>query len=39
MLHPDVRRVLDGASIAHLATCLPGIPGYPHASRLPASGW
>jgi PPOX class probable F420-dependent enzyme len=29
MLDPDVRRVLDGASIAHLATVLPD--GAPHA--------
>jgi hypothetical protein len=29
MLDPDVRRVLDGTSIAHLATILPG--GVPHA--------
>jgi PPOX class probable F420-dependent enzyme len=29
MLDPDVRRVLDGASIAHLATVLPD--GSPHA--------
>ncbi|WP_061299305.1 TIGR03618 family F420-dependent PPOX class oxidoreductase [Herbidospora cretacea] len=28
MLDPDVRRVLDGASIAHLATVLPD--GSPH---------
>jgi PPOX class probable F420-dependent enzyme len=28
MLDPDVRRVLDGASIAHLATILPD--GSPH---------
>jgi PPOX class probable F420-dependent enzyme len=28
MLNPDVRRVLDGASIAHLATVLPD--GAPH---------
>ncbi|BCJ39246.1 PPOX class F420-dependent enzyme [Actinocatenispora thailandica] len=28
MLDPDVRRVLDGASIAHLATVLPD--GAPH---------
>jgi PPOX class probable F420-dependent enzyme len=28
MLNPDVRRVLDGASIAHLATILPD--GAPH---------
>lgn len=29
MLNPDVRRVLDGTSIAHLATVLPD--GSPHA--------
>lgn len=29
MLEPDVRRVLDGTSIAHLATVLPD--GSPHA--------
>ncbi len=28
MLDPDVRRVLDGAAIAHLATVLPD--GSPH---------
>ena len=32
MLDPDVRRVLDGASIAHLATVLPD--GSPHAVPL-----
>ncbi|WP_129669351.1 PPOX class F420-dependent oxidoreductase [Phytoactinopolyspora endophytica] len=32
MLDPDVRRVLDGASIAHLATILPD--GSPHASPV-----
>jgi PPOX class probable F420-dependent enzyme len=32
MLDPDVRRVLDGASIAHLATVLPD--GSPHATPV-----
>ncbi|MGY0007526.1 PPOX class F420-dependent oxidoreductase [Micromonospora sp. I033] len=32
MLDPDVRRVLDGTSIAHLATVLPD--GSPHAVPL-----
>jgi PPOX class probable F420-dependent enzyme len=32
MLEPDVRRVLDGASIAHLATVLPD--GSPHATPV-----
>ena len=32
MLDPDVRRVLDGASIAHLATILPD--GSPHATPV-----
>jgi PPOX class probable F420-dependent enzyme len=32
MLNPDVRRVLDGASIAHLATVLPD--GSPHTVPL-----
>jgi hypothetical protein len=32
MLHPDVRRVLDGASIAHLATVLPD--GSPHTTPV-----
>lgn len=32
MLDPDVRRVLDGASIAHLATLLPD--GSPHATPV-----
>ena len=32
MLDPDVRRVLDGASIAHLATVLPD--GSPHTVPL-----
>jgi PPOX class probable F420-dependent enzyme len=32
MLDPDVRRVLDGASIAHLATVLPD--GSPHAAPV-----
>jgi PPOX class probable F420-dependent enzyme len=32
MLHPDVRRVLDGAPIAHLATVLPD--GSPHATPV-----
>ena len=32
MLNPDVRRVLDGTSIAHLATVLPD--GSPHAVPL-----
>ena len=31
MLDPDVRRILDGTSIAHLATVLPD--GSPHAVR------
>ncbi|GHE79098.1 PPOX class F420-dependent enzyme [Amycolatopsis deserti] len=32
MLGPDVRRVLDGTSIAHLATVLPD--GSPHAAPV-----
>jgi PPOX class probable F420-dependent enzyme len=32
MLDPDVRRVLDGAPIAHLATVLPD--GSPHATPV-----
>lgn len=32
MLDPDVRRVLDGTSIAHLATVLPD--GSPKARNL-----
>jgi PPOX class probable F420-dependent enzyme len=32
MLDPDVRRVLDGASIAHLATVLPD--GSPHGTPV-----
>jgi PPOX class probable F420-dependent enzyme len=32
MLDPDVRRVLDGASIAHLATVLPD--GSPHTTPI-----
>jgi len=32
MLDPDVRRVLDGAAIAHLATLLPD--GSPHATPV-----
>ena len=32
MLDPDVRRVLDGTSIAHLATVLPD--GAPHATPI-----
>jgi nitroimidazol reductase NimA-like FMN-containing flavoprotein (pyridoxamine 5'-phosphate oxidase superfamily) len=32
MLEPDVRRVLDGASIAHLATVLPD--GSPHSTPV-----
>jgi PPOX class probable F420-dependent enzyme len=32
MLDPDVRRVLDGASIAHLATILPD--GSPHSAPV-----
>ncbi|MFF4127966.1 PPOX class F420-dependent oxidoreductase [Microbispora rosea] len=32
MLDPDVRRVLDGASIAHLATVLPD--GSPHTAPV-----
>lgn len=32
MLHPDVRRVLDGTSIAHLATVLPD--GSPHTTPV-----
>ncbi len=32
MLDPDVRRVLDGTSIAHLATVLPD--GSPHSVPL-----
>lgn len=32
MLNPDVRRVLDGASIAHLATVLPD--GSPHSTPV-----
>jgi PPOX class probable F420-dependent enzyme len=32
MLDPDVRRVLDGASIAHLATVLPD--GSPHVTPV-----
>jgi PPOX class probable F420-dependent enzyme len=32
MLNPDVRRVLDGTSIAHLATVLPD--GSPHTAPL-----
>jgi PPOX class probable F420-dependent enzyme len=32
MLDPDVRRVFDGASIAHLATVLPD--GSPHATPV-----
>ena len=32
MLNPDVRRVLDGASIAHLATVLPD--GSPHTTPV-----
>ena len=32
MLDPDVRRVLDGASLAHLATVLPD--GSPHATPV-----
>ena len=32
MLDPDVRRVLDGTSIAHLATVLPD--GSPHTVPL-----
>ncbi|HZR50752.1 MAG TPA: pyridoxamine 5'-phosphate oxidase family protein [Streptosporangiaceae bacterium] len=32
MLDPDVRRVLDGASIAHLATILPD--GSPHTTPV-----
>jgi PPOX class probable F420-dependent enzyme len=32
MLNPDVRRVLDGTSIAHLATVLPD--GAPHSVPL-----
>ncbi|BCJ47386.1 PPOX class F420-dependent enzyme [Actinoplanes ianthinogenes] len=32
MLDPDVRRVLDGASIAHLATVLPD--GAPHTTPV-----
>lgn len=32
MLDPDVRRVLDGTSIAHLATVLPD--GAPHAAPV-----
>jgi PPOX class probable F420-dependent enzyme len=32
MLDPDVRRVLDGASIAHLATVLPD--GSPHTTPV-----
>jgi PPOX class probable F420-dependent enzyme len=32
MLDPDVRRVLDGASIAHLATVAPD--GSPHATPV-----
>jgi PPOX class probable F420-dependent enzyme len=32
MLNPDVRRVLDGTSIAHLATVLPD--GSPHTTPV-----
>ena len=32
MLNPDVRRVIDGTSIAHLATVLPD--GSPHTAPL-----
>jgi PPOX class probable F420-dependent enzyme len=32
MLHPDVRRTLDGTSLAHLATILPD--GSPHTVPL-----
>ncbi|GGK71402.1 PPOX class F420-dependent enzyme [Sphaerisporangium melleum] len=32
MLNPDVRRVLDGTSIAHLATVLPD--GSPHTTPI-----
>jgi PPOX class probable F420-dependent enzyme len=32
MLNPDVRRVLDGTSIAHLATILPD--GSPHSAPV-----
>jgi PPOX class probable F420-dependent enzyme len=32
MINPDVRRVIDGASIAHLATVLPD--GAPHSIPL-----
>jgi PPOX class probable F420-dependent enzyme len=32
MLDPDVRRILDGASIAHLATILPD--GSPHTTPV-----
>ena len=32
MLNPDVRRVLDGTSIAHLATVLPD--GSPHSAPV-----
>ncbi|KAB8181542.1 TIGR03618 family F420-dependent PPOX class oxidoreductase [Nonomuraea phyllanthi] len=32
MLHPDVRRALDGTSLAHLATVLPD--GSPHSVPL-----
>jgi PPOX class probable F420-dependent enzyme len=32
MLDPDVRRVLDGTSLAHLATVLPD--GSPHATPI-----
>ena len=34
MIYPDVRRVLDGTSIAHLATVLPD--GAPHSIPLGA---
>jgi PPOX class probable F420-dependent enzyme len=36
MLDPDVRRVLDGTSIAHLATVLPD--GSPHAVWIGVHG-
>ena len=32
MLNPDVRRVLDGTSLAHLATVMPD--GSPHSVPL-----
>lgn len=38
MLDPDVRRVLDGTSLGHLATVLPdGSPTPPRSSSAPTT--